>query len=34
MDGRRGIIKIEEIYGERGEQMKASFERRKGERDL
>ena len=30
MNGRRGIMKIEEFYGEKWEQMKVSFEWRRG----
>ena len=33
MKGRRGIMKTKEIYGEKGEQMKVSFEWEKGEND-
>ena len=33
MNGRRGIMKIEEFYGEKGKQMKVSFEWRKGKND-
>ena len=33
MKGRRGIMKTKEIYGEKWEQMKVSFEWEKGEND-
>ena len=33
MNGKRGIMKIEEFYGEEGEKMKVSFEWRKGKND-
>ena len=33
MRGRRGIMKTKEFYGEKGEQMKVSFEWEKGGND-
>ena len=33
MNGRRGIMKIEEFYGEKGEQMKVIFEWGEGKND-